>query len=329
MLRNTFCTLQDSSQHRINVFSQLIKVSLAVLIISYTILGKVQAAEGGYSNYIPGTYGDFAAGMAPTTPWTIRNDVYYYNADIEKTFRNGKPEIGTELTMKVNLTTLVYKPDIEVFGAQYAIGTVLPILSTEFEANIETNNGSFFASEDVTDIGDITIVPAIFFWNSGNFQFTLGEYIVTPSASYSLSEPLNPSLNYWTFDTNFTANYLDFETGQDYSINIGYTYNTENSDTNYQTGNELHIDYMINQFVSETLAFGIHGFYLKQVTADSGSGAALGSYKGRAAGVGPAVLWSSSISELPVSFIFKWLHEYKAENRIEGNHVFASFALAF
>jgi arylsulfatase len=29
-------------------------------------------------------------------------------------------------------------------------------------------------------------------------------------------------------------------------------YNTENSDTDYQTGQEIHLDYMINQFLSET-----------------------------------------------------------------------------
>jgi len=48
---------------------------------------------------------------------------------------------------------------------------------------------------------------------------------------------------------------------------------------------------MLNQFLSESLAIGIHGFYLKQVTGDNGSGARLGSFKAETAGVGPAVLW--------------------------------------
>ena len=29
------------------------------------------------------------------------------------------------------------------------------------------------------------------------------------------------------------------------------------------------------------------------------------------------------------AFIIKWLHEYHAENRLEGDHVFASFAVNF
>ena len=32
------------------------------------------------------------------------------------------------------------------------------------------------------------------------------------------------------------------ETGQDYSVVVGYGYNTENDDTDYQSGDEVHLD---------------------------------------------------------------------------------------
>ncbi|MBW2144619.1 MAG: transporter [Deltaproteobacteria bacterium] len=118
-------------------------------------------------------------------------------------------------------------------------------------------------------IGSKTFIPAMLFWNRGNFHLTLAEYIVAPTGSHDSSDLANPGLNYWTFDTDFTVTYLNPETGQDYSIIIGYNYNTENSDTDYQTGEEVHIDYMINQFFSESLAIGSHGFYLEQVSGDS------------------------------------------------------------
>ena len=112
-------------------------------------------------------------------------------------------------------------------------------------------------------------------------------------------------------------------------MNIGYNYNTENKDTDYQTGQELHIDLMINQFLSESWAIGIHGFYLKQLTGDSGDGAVLGDFKAEASGIGPAVLWTTEINGQEVSFIAKWLHEFDVERRMEGDHVFASFAMGF
>lgn len=244
------------------------------------------AAEGGYSNYIPGTYGDFAAAMAPSTPFTIRNDVYLYDAKISETVRSGNIEIESELSMLVNLTTVIFKPNFEIFGAKYGVGLVAPILSTSLDTQVNER----YVSHDVSGVGDITIVPAALFWNKGNLHFSLAEYIVTPSASYSIEEALNPSLNYWTFDTNVAATYLNLETGQDYSLNVGYSINSENSATHYKTGNELHIDYMFNQFLSEKWAIGIQGFYLKQISSDSGDGALLGNIKGRAAGIWPAVM---------------------------------------
>ncbi|KGJ98432.1 SphA family protein [Thalassotalea sp. ND16A] len=263
--------------------------------------------------------------MQPSTSITVRDDVYYYNADSELTSRAGNIELDTELTLLINLTTVLYTPELKIFGAQYGAGIVVPISHTKLDTNIN----SLRVEDDVTDLGDITFVPAMFFWNRGNFHFSLGEYIVTPTGQYDINKNINPSLNYWSFDTNFSATYLNLETGQDYSFNLGYIYNTENEETNYQTGEEVHLDYMFNQFLSDTFAIGVHGFYIKQITGDSGEGAVLGGFKGRAAGVGPAVLWMPTIKGQMISIIAKWLNEYKAENRLEGDHIFLSAAMSF
>ena len=84
---------------------------------------------------------------------------------------------------------------------------------------------------------------------------------------------------------------------------------------------------VFNQFLSEHFAIGIHGYYQKQITGDSGSGALLGDFQAESAGVGPALLWTTKIGNQEVSLIAKWLHEIHAENRLEGNHFFVSFAL--
>ena len=84
---------------------------------------------------------------------------------------------------------------------------------------------------------------------------------------------------------------------------------------------------VFNQFFSETFAVGIHGFYLKQISSDSGSGASLGGFRAEAAGIGPAAMWSTKIGNQDVTFITKWMNEFHAENRLEGDHLFLSFAL--
>jgi hypothetical protein len=309
-----------------------VKKFLALLILLYLLsisAVSAQAAEGGYSNYIPGTYGDFAAAVEPPTKFTVRNDIYYYQADGARSVRSGLIEADADLEFIMDFLTLLYKPDVEILGAHYAFGVFIPIVHADIDTGIRLGNLQVRRQEDTFGLGDITLIPAVLYWNRGNYHFALAEYIVTPTGEYDTDDLANTGLNYWTFDTDVTVTYLNEKTGQDYSINIGYNYNTENSDTDYQTGQELHIDYMINQFLSESWAIGIHGFYLKQVTGDSGDGAILGDFKAEAAGVGPALLWSPKRFDQKITFIVKWLHEYDTERRIEGDHIFASFAMSF
>lgn len=307
---------------------KFLTLAISVSLLSIRAV-SAQAAEGGYSNYIPGTYGDFAAAVEPPSKLTIRNDIYYYQADGGRSIRSGLLEADADLEFVMNFLTVLHKPDVEIFGAQYAYGLFIPIVHADIDTGIRLGNLQVRRQDDAFGLGDLTLIPAILFWNRGNFHFALAEYIVTPTGEYDTDDLANTGLNYWTFDTDVAATYLNPETGQDYSINIGYNFNTENSDTDYQTGQELHIDYMINQFLSESCAIGIHGFYLKQVSGDSGDGARLGDFKGEAAGVGPAVLWSTKGLGREVTIIAKWLHEYHAERRIEGDHVFVSFAMGF
>ncbi len=288
---------------------------------------EATAAEGGYSNYIAGTYGDFGMAIAPTEKWTLRNDIYYYDTGIDRSVRSGNLEVGADLTFLMNFTTLLYKTDIEVFGAQFAAGVFVPLVDLDLDASLSISGMTVNASDSASGLGDIALVPFAFYWNNGNVHMSVAEFVITPTGDYGINNLINKGLNYWSFDTNFALTYLNPETGRDLSFNIGYIYNTENDGTDYQTGQELHLDVVFNQFFSDTFAVGLHGFYLKQITGDSGSGALLGEFKAEAAGVGPALLWSTRIGDQDVSFIAKWLHEFHAENRLEGDHVFLSFAL--
>ena len=302
-------------------------VFLCVLCIC---ISDVKAAESGYSNYLPGMYGDFGAAVEPPTKWTIRNDYLNYQGDGRGSVRSGLLELDTDFEVNAHFLTVLYKSDLELFGGRYATGVFLPtVVDVDIDAGISVAGSRVAFQDDVTRFGDATFIPGILYWRKENFHFSFAEYIVTPTGDYDSDSLANAGLNYWTFDTDFAATYLNEKTGQDYSINIGYNYNTENQDTDYQTGQEIHLDYMVNQFLSESFALGVHGFYLKQITGDSGNGAILGDFKSDAAGIGPAILWSPKKFNGSVSFITKWIHEYHAENRIEGDYVYLSVVASF
>ena len=288
------------------------------------------ASEGGYSNYIPGFYGDFALAVAPEDGFALRNDVYFYGADTDRSIRSGNVELGVDLNLTFDYLTLFHKPGIELFGAQYAYGATLVAGNVDLEASIDVGPFNRKFQDDRTSYGDVTLTPGVFYWNNGDkWHFSQSFYVVVPVGDYDEDESVNTGLNYWTFETDFAATYLNPETGQDYSIVLGYGYNTENDDTDYKSGDEVHLDFALNQFLSDEWAVGIHGFFYEQISGDSGKGAVLGSFKASAAGVGPAVMWAPQRLGGNKAFILKWLKEYDAKNRMEGDHVFASFAISF
>jgi len=290
---------------------------------------SVMAAEGGYSNYIPGFYGDIALAVEPADGLSLRNDLYFYSAEADESVRSGRIEAGIDIDLTFDYLTLLYKPGNEVFGARYAFGAAFAYGKVDIEGDISVGPFSGSFSDDKTALGDLTLIPGVFYWNNGDkLHFSQSFFLVVPVGDYDEDDAANTSLNYYTFETDFAMTYLNQETGQDYSIVIGYGYNSENDDTDYQSGDEFHIDYVINQFLSDSWAIGLHGFYYEQLSGDSGDGALLGDFKAEAAGVGPALMWIPPKYEGKVAFVAKWLNEYDAENRLEGDHVFLSFMMS-
>lgn len=114
------------------------------------------------------------------------------------------------------------------------------------------------------------------------------------------------------------------ETGLEFSLAAGYMINTKNDDTEYDSGDEFHLDVMVNQFMSETFALGLHGYYYKQVEGDSGSGALLGDFKGKSYGLGPSLLWMPASQGGNFSVSATWLHDFDATNRLESEYVTVS-----
>jgi len=303
------------------------RVSIALIILA-TISTQSFAAEGGLSNYIPAFYGDLALAMEPPDGFSLRNDTFYFSGDIGKSVRSGLVEANADVTLVYDYLTFLYKPEFKVFGAPVAFAITPSIGHTDIDADLRVGNLTANFDDDHTGLGDTTL-SAMMYWNHENYHFSLNNYLVTPTGDYDKDDLANTGMNYWTYEVDVAATYFNEETGQDYSVLAGYGYNTENTDTDYQSGDEIHLDYVLNQFFSETFAVGVNGYFYKQIGADSGKGARLGSFKGEGAGIGPAIYYIRNISGKEVYFIAKWVHDYHAENRVKGDYAYASFALNF
>jgi len=156
--------------------------------------------------------------------------------------------------------------------------------------------------------------------------------IFAPTGSYEKGRLGNPGLNYWTFDPVIGAVYSDKASGFNAMAHVGYAMNTENPDTDYQSGSLLHFEGVIQQIIplgSGFLSLGAEGFYFEQVTGDSGDGATLGDFKGRTAGLGPVLGYIQPFGKETLVVELKWLPELDTKNRLEGDYIWLKAVYKF
>jgi hypothetical protein len=102
----------------------------------------------------------------------------------------------------------------------------------------------------------------------------------------------NLGIGHGAIDAGGGYTYFNPETGREASATLGFTYNFENTDTDYKNGVDMHLDWGASQFLNEHFFVGAVGYYYQQLTDDSGSGATLGPFKSRAR-CGGATDWLS------------------------------------
>jgi hypothetical protein len=134
------------------------------------------------------------------------------------------------------------------------------------------------------------------------------------------------SLNRPGFDIKGAYTFLSMQTGTEISGAVGVTFNLRNTATAYQSGDELHVEAALNQHFPFGLAVGVGGYFYQQITSDFGSGATLGPFRGRVAGVGPLLSYTLKVDKQEVTLSGRWFHEFDVKNRVRGNAVFASLS---
>jgi len=286
---------------------------------------QTNAAEGAFSNYFPGAYGSLLPGVAPKPGWVGANLNLLYGGKADRAVLQGRLDIDVKTTAFYSLLQGLHVLEAPMIGGYFAMGGYVPL----GYASLESSLGSLTVSNDEFALGDVGIIPASFYWNTGNFNFNLYELIIAPTGQYNLGASVNIGRNYWSFDTVLALTWFNAESGTEISVVPGLMFNTANPDTNYRTGTEFHVDFMLNQFLSDTFAIGFHGFAYTQISGDSKVGALLGGFKGEAVGIGPAFSWIPKSGGGNLAITGKWLHDIKAKNRISGDYGIISLSMQF
>ena len=225
----------------------------------------------------------------------------------------------------------------KLLGGEYGGAIVVPYYWLEVNGDIAAaskrgNAGIHVADDSANGFGDVQLLPLMFGWKYDDLKLQAQFGIYAPTGGFDKGDLANLGKNYWTFEPALAASYLSSKIGLELTGFAGFDFNTENETTDYQTGDQFHLDITAAQHLPLLGGFGgigAAGFYYQQITGDSGIGARLGSFEGMTAGVGPVGSYAYSFGRLDLAAEVKWLPEISTEHRLNGNIVWFKIGLSF
>jgi hypothetical protein len=283
------------------------------------------ADEGGISFWLPGLFGSFAA--APGHPgWSVAT-IYYHStvsAGSGTTFlRGGHFDVGLDGHANLLAYGPTYTFATPVLGGQAAI-SLLNVAGNNAASVSGALTGplgrtiSGTSSDSTTAFGDL-LPQASLKWNQGVNNYMIYATGDIPVGSYNPARLTNLGIGHGAIDGGAGYTYLNPATGIELSAVAGLTYNFENPDTHYQNGVDGHIDWAASLFLNKQVHAGAVGYFYQQLTGDSGSGATLGSFESRVAGIGPEVGYFFPVGDKLAGYVnAKVYKEFAAQNRPDG-----------
>jgi len=327
-----------------------VRICAAILSLSVTALGSAPASadEGGVSFWLPGQFGSLAA--VPGQPGWSFASVYYHtsvNAGGDVAAARQVTIGRLNPTVNVNLNAnLDARADLVFLNANYVFAT--PVLGGQFAFGMTGAFGRPNASIDgtlTTVVGGVTttrqgsisdsrggvsdLYPLVSLrWNQGvnNFMTYLTGDI--PVGTYDSTRLANVGIGHGAVDGGVGYTYFNPQTGREFSVVTGLTYNLTNNHTGYQNGIDWHVDWGLSQFLSKQFFVGAVGYFYDQLTADSGAPAILGDNKSRVAGLGPQIGYLFPVGGMQGYLNLKGYKEFGTEHRPEGWNVWLTFAVS-
>ena len=259
---------------------------------------------------------NFMAGALPPPGNYFINYLIHYQGDLQD---NDGNELPVDVKATANALRYIYVSNYKLFGGDWGMHAIVPLVYQKFNTPDPTLDNDW-----VFGLGDITLDPIIIGWHfPPDWHITVGLDIYLPTGKWDENDPTQSiGSNFWSFEPIFSFTYLN-QSGFEVSAKLMYNIKTENNDTNYQSGDDFHMDYLIGQHFGPW-AVGLGGYYLKQTQDDEQDGVNLGN-RAQVFAFGPAVKYDYK----GMSFIGTWDHETGVENYFEGNKFFFKFITAF
>lgn len=290
---------------------------------------QTQAAEYGFSTYgLGGTA--FGAGVTPPPGTYVTTVSAFYAADIGGSINFGGVVVnaGAEVEAFSSALNVLYVPQGKLFGGSVGLALTVPVGHIDVDATVTAGVLTASRETDGWGLGDIASRAQIG-WQSGDFAHMAYVQAVAPTGRWDPGFSPIIGLHRPGIDTGWAFTWTHKPTKLQFNGAAGFTFNFENTETDYRTGNEFHFEWAIGHEFAPGFMLGVVGYDYRQLTGDSGSGAVLGPQKGRVDAIGPGLSYTTVIGKTPVILNLRHYHEFNADKRWEGNSTIASGTIRF
>lgn len=309
-------------------------VGAAITLVAGMHCLPARADEGGASVYLLGSGAPDAAVLPPLPGVFLDNSIYIYDGGTGGTrdlVIGGKIVSDVDATLAANFTTLLWVPNAKIAGGTLAIGGAFAFGGTIVDAaavitgpagrtlDIRGHDSAFV-------VGD-PIVSASLGWKFGKLHVAASSFVNIPVGHYREGQLANLSFHRWAGDVSLATSWHDEESGWDISGKAGVTFNGRNAATDYNSGNDLHLEASAGKTLGKKFSAAVFGYQFVQISGDTGSGAKLGPYRGEVTGLGGTVAYSDVFGRVPTTLRLRVAQEFWAKNRPSGTAVMFSVTL--
>ncbi len=283
---------------------------------------------------LSGTYGQvlLANYRADSVKGSDGNDIAFHKniSGIPVTV-NGT--VNAKIKVDGIIPKLNYISEEAILGGRYGGYIAIPLLkksrdvvvsvTTPLPAALQQKIGaqaSAAASGSTSGLGDIELAGFIG-WKYESLSIVAAMNVDLPTGSFDRNSQVNLGMNSYSFRPLVSAAWST-ESGFDFAASLAYNISTANRDTDYKSGQYLHLEYVGSYQFSNNVKAGLHGYYLKQTTYDkdpNGTSALplINGNKARAASLGPVISYQTD--DLKTQVEFKYLKEFSARSRPQGD----------
>jgi hypothetical protein len=287
-----------------------------------------RATEYGFSTY--GLGGNaFGAGVTPPPGTYLTEATAFYSASIGATVNFGNVTLnpGAKVEAFSAATNILYVPERKVFGGNLGLSVTVPVGHVDIDATL---GGPFGLSRSVDGWGLGDVLPKVQLgWQHGDFAHTIYVLAVTPTGRWDPGFSPIIGLHRPGIDTGWAFTWTDKTKKLQVNGATGFTFNFENTATDYKSGNEFHFEWAVGLEFAPGLLIGVVGYDYRQLTGDTGSGARVGPFKGSVDAIGPGLTYTTLLGQTPFILNVRHYHEFNAQNRWEGNSTVLSGTIRY